>query len=319
MTGQRKRARWARGRTEGRKGVVASLTQSGVSHRSSLSVNHSRLVDGLHCIVLSLSPLSLAIMRSPILAIFLVAAAIATASAQSLPSRSSPTLQGGAGSFHMKTPRQYPSETHGGHDEPSREIDRQRSDQEREHAGGKVDDRPPIPRPSNALPFAPQGEKGGNSVSLPATGADAGQGGGSTSSVDGSPASGEALDKVGSVVTSTPLSQGSAAEEDSYAFHPQDSAYAYRMKRVARSDPGALVYRREDILDPATIVDDAPGSNDGDSSNNSNQDGADGQSTRGKETEGDGPDDGKAHSGEVGSSEGGHVYNYPASDGNANK
>ncbi|TFK87957.1 hypothetical protein K466DRAFT_599069 [Polyporus arcularius HHB13444] len=226
-------------------------------------------------------------MRSPILAISLVAAAIATASARPTPSRDaplSPTVQGGVGTFHVKTPRQYLP------NEPSREIDRQRSEAEREHAGG-FGDRPPTPRPSNILPLAPHGESGGVSTSSPATGLDAGQGGGNASSADGDLASGaDALKQyLGNVVAPATPSQFSAGD-NSYGFQPQDSAY------TRHHDPNCNT-----------------GSNDDNSDDNSNIDGADGQSIKGGESRG-------GHSGNTGSTEGGHVYNCPSNnDGDSNE
>lgn len=98
----------------------------------------------------------LAKMRSPVFAISLVAAAVATASAQShLPSDAalSPTVQGNVGSFHLKSPRQYPPKSSGRDNEYAKGLDRGRGEVGRERADG-LHNHPDTPHLSSAFPAA---------------------------------------------------------------------------------------------------------------------------------------------------------------------
>ncbi|RPD63125.1 hypothetical protein L227DRAFT_651386 [Lentinus tigrinus ALCF2SS1-6] len=247
-------------------------------------------------------------MRSPALALSLFVATIAASAQPPLSSQDdalSPTAQGGIGSFHINSPRQYSS----GDDQYSRQIDRERGDANRERTDSSRF-HPETPHMTGGFPASAQGKNGGISTTSPAVGVDAGQGGDSVSSADSGSASGANLyDKLSNINVAPGLSQShDSAADDSYAFQPEDSAYSYHMKRVARRGSGGPVYSRQDVSVPEII--NVPS---GDQSNgNSNQDGTDGQSIKGSEHQGDGPHGGQAHSGEPGSSEGGHVYNYPS-------
>ena len=235
------------------------------------------------------SHLHLAKMRSPVFAISLVAAAVATASAQShLPSDAalSPTVQGNVGLFHLKSPRQYPPKSSGRDNEYAKDIDRERGEVDRERADG-LRNHPDTPHLSSAFPAAggcfsvypvkllqtslavAQGASGGISKTNSAVGANAVEGGDSADSPNSGSASGANVsNKVAGVVSGMELRSfdfvplplitwttglSGPSHKDSYAFRPQDSAYIYRMKRVALGDFGA----GQNIPDTNAIMADA--------------------------------------------------------------
>ncbi|KAI0374350.1 hypothetical protein BV20DRAFT_1118375 [Pilatotrama ljubarskyi] len=257
-------------------------------------------------------------MRSPVLAFSLLAAAAVSVSAQSNVSPDlplSPDLQGNAGLFHVKNPREYQDTAYPyaansrGHPEPpSLGPDH----------GGMM-----LPRPAGDL-------DGGTSNSAPAVGGAAGDGGGSTTTTDGDPASGaDLVNKVGNQIFHTATGdaqkghgQSEISDQESRFAYKSTPGYAYeyhRMRRVVRTIFSGSGTRRDESLlsDEGELglsdsdVDSGDNGNDNDSSG---QDGPDGVSQRGSERDGRGPNGGHAHSGEVGSSEGGHVYNIPASE-----
>ncbi|KAI0335994.1 hypothetical protein GY45DRAFT_571501 [Cubamyces sp. BRFM 1775] len=272
-------------------------------------------------------------MRSPVLAFSLFAAVVTTASAQvegysGIPL--SPEVQSHAETFRMKTPRQYGEGAYLRPHDADRGI---AASAHREPQAASRLDRPPQPHLNNGngrfgIPAAAGTTDGGFSDSGPAVGADAGEGGNSASSANGDSASGTDLFHFGPVTGNPLTSTASTSTQDAvpagdnggYAYHSTDNnAYRYyRMKRVARTELRGNMSKRADWDIPAdadnwnipaqSLNTDEP------DDENSGQDGADGVSQRGSETPGSGPYGGQAHSGEVGSSEGGHVYNEPASN-----
>ncbi|OSD06044.1 hypothetical protein PYCCODRAFT_1071275 [Trametes coccinea BRFM310] len=251
-------------------------------------------------------------MRSPVLAFALFA--VATVSAQT--------------AVHVRAPRQYGGEpdrrtqdpTHG---EPARRPDEIES-------GVPRPDRPRPPPPPHVdfghgvIPT--DGDlNGGVSDTQPAVGNDAEQGGGSMTTSSGDSASGTDLfnvgEQVGNVLPGAANAQGQLPSQGTGYAPTTGYAYSHhRMRRVLRSELKNNSTRRDDSLlpdDGGVAGWDLPTPNENDDPNgdddDSGHDGADGVSQRGSETDGDGPNGGHAHSGEVGSSEGGHVYNEPAS------
>ncbi|CDO72402.1 hypothetical protein BN946_scf184977.g101 [Trametes cinnabarina] len=275
-------------------------------------------------------------MRSPALAFALFAVAATSVSAQvdaspaGLPLSSQ--FQGHAGETHVKLSRQYGGELQRRPQDPSRESARRPGEIE---SGVPTPEHPRPPQPphfvsSHGLGSFPSDDdlNGGVSNTQPAIGSDAEQGGGSTSSSDGTPASGTDVlnlgNQVGNVLADNPATQGQVPSSASTYKPPPGYAYRQdRMRRVLRSELKGNSSKRDGSLIPASDdggvdgwdlptpnVNDDPNDPDDD---NSGHDGADGVSQRGSETDGQGPNGGHAHSGEVGSSEGGHVYNEPAS------
>ncbi|KAI0735359.1 hypothetical protein C8Q76DRAFT_791920 [Earliella scabrosa] len=275
-------------------------------------------------------------MRSPSLLLVLVTAAITTpAFAQELfqhAQRQTPAVHGGVGSFHVESPRQYASERVPRPEEESRRIDRERQQAERDRMEALRDHRPEpqhLADDPNVVPAKGKGENGGVSVSPPALGADADDGGSNDRTGDGSSASGFGVDYIVEKVAnseyfsnfieiglSTLAGKVSAYQPDipqnnsSYEFQPQGHASGDRVKRSPKITTYVSSRKRQDISDIVGVGDDEE-EDDGSTDENSGQDGADGQSIRGTETDGPGPYGGHAHAGYPGSSEGGHVYNYP--------
>ncbi|KAI9057149.1 hypothetical protein FKP32DRAFT_1681885 [Trametes sanguinea] len=272
-------------------------------------------------------------MRSPVLAFALFA--VATVSAQTTGATAKPDLPASHGlqdhtdALHVKSARQYGGEADRRPQDPNGEIPRRPDEIE---SGVPRPDRPRPPPPPHfnfghgAFP-ADDDLNGGVSDTQPAIGNDAEQGGGSTSTSDSDSASGSDLlnfgDQVGNVIPGVANAQGQLPPQGT-GYAPS-TGYAYtshRMRRVVRSELKSNSTRRDDSLIPddgGVAGWDLPTPNENDDPNNdpndddSGHDGADGVSQRGSETDGRGPNGGHAHSGEVGSSEGGHVYNEPAS------
>ncbi|KAI0762812.1 hypothetical protein C8Q74DRAFT_1371796 [Fomes fomentarius] len=250
-------------------------------------------------------------MRSSALLLSLVAAVVATTSAQeaALPrtQRPSPAVQGGVGSFHVKSPRQYAQDQINRPDDETRDITKEREQAHRDRTDALRNhrlERPHLADNSDLSPSSGTGKNGGVSTTKSAVGADAEQGGNSVSSQDGSSASGLGLNTVVSQFVggaSSPAPQ--PQEHDTYPFQPQDPGYTYRSKQFSQTTTDVVSRERRGIPD---IV--GHGGNDT-SNENSGKDGADGQSIKGSERDGSGPYGGHAHSGNPGSSEGGHVYN----------
>ncbi|KAI0757180.1 hypothetical protein C8Q80DRAFT_1265140 [Daedaleopsis nitida] len=212
--------------------------------------------------------------------------------------------------------RQYPQEDVQRPDDV-RSVGREREqvDREREEASRAHQQQEHLADGSDVTPTSSEGKDGGVSVTDPAVGADAGDGGDSESSSNGESASGLGLDGVISQITAF-------GQTSSYGTYnsPADSAYAvepapeapvatYTVHHPKPRSPRITTYlalRKRDNIGDIGGVDGSEGDND----DNSNQDGGDGQSVRGQEVDG-GPNGGLAHAGNPGSSEGGHVYNYP--------
>ncbi|KAI0768459.1 hypothetical protein BD413DRAFT_125803 [Trametes elegans] len=266
-------------------------------------------------------------MKSPIIAFSLFVAAAATATAQDNSNIArdvplSPTAHGNIGALHVKTPRQYPTEHHAQSEDLGRNS-RGRPEGERA-SDGRVAHIPPPGPDKVAVPSSGDDLDGGVSQTAPATGTDAGEGGGDTSTTDSGPASGWDIINLGNnvqdaVTGGQAVPDPSSNPESTHSYnYSSDRAHGYpRMRRVALRDVSGLIGKRDDgmsIPDALgnngfdTVTDDEP------DNDNSGQDGADGVSQRGSETPGSGPYGGQAHSGSVGSSQGGHVYNEPASD-----
>ncbi|OJT12612.1 hypothetical protein TRAPUB_10853 [Trametes pubescens] len=260
-------------------------------------------------------------MRSPALAFSLFAVA-ATVSAQSnITQRSTleqPNVHANVGSYQMQTPKEMLSGVY-----PRAEY---RGDQRQNH-GATREGRPGPPHVNanhgvTMGSSAGDGVNGGVSDTAPAVGADAGDGssGSSSSSSDSGPASGTDIFNVGNSIQNAlgadKVSQSPggaqsalAAPEQADAGYKPSPGYTYSDQRMKRSrvEPAVNVSKRQLGL-PTSNQNDNSGSDD-----NSNQDGADGTSQRGSETDGAGPNGGEAHSGNVGSSKGGRVINDPAS------
>ncbi|KAI0639225.1 hypothetical protein C8Q77DRAFT_46878 [Trametes polyzona] len=252
-------------------------------------------------------------MKSPILA-FSFFAATATVSGQSLGAIQgvplSPQLQANVGSYHTQLPRAYPAASY-----PRPQEDRARGG-EREATRLGHNQPPRLSSNHGAMPI-PQGDNlsGGVSGTAPAVGGDAASGGGDASSTDASPASGSDILNLGDGVQNALSGESIASTPDSSSDEPTDTSYetspgyAYTSRRLGRMlrirDDGLVPYD-EGVLE-------LPNQDDDPDNENSNHDGADGVSQRGSEIDGEGPYGGHAHSGQVGSSEGGHVYNSPAS------
>ncbi|KAI0361817.1 hypothetical protein OH77DRAFT_1418075 [Trametes cingulata] len=270
-------------------------------------------------------------MRSPILAFSLFAAAAVSVSAQSniapgLPL--SPDVQGNAGSFRVNTPREHRTTGY-----PEQSNDGSRSLEGPDNRRPPTRPAPPEPPHFGAdhggimVPHPADDLNGGMSNSAPAVGATAGDGGGSMTTTDGDPASGADLVNIGNQIFDTATgkapTQSDASNQDGSFSYDSAPGYAYgyhRMRRVVRTLFGRSAGRRDDPLQalPDGGVSGLPNQQIDDNNNNNNdnsgQDGPDGVSQRGNERDGRGPNGGHAHSGQVGSSEGGHVYNIPASD-----
>ncbi|KAI0662651.1 hypothetical protein C8Q70DRAFT_573026 [Cubamyces menziesii] len=258
-------------------------------------------------------------MRSPVLVFSLVAAAATTVSASGglsdLPL--SPHVKGHAPT-KVETPRQYVEGAYPRPQDANREIAAEHRD--RQDTSRLDHPRPPQPNISAeegkfGIPAAAGSMAGGVSDSSPAVGADAEEGGSSASSAGGNPASGTDILHFGNVTNN--LLDGANSQDAVPArsnggsgdhYMNNLNAYSYnRMKRIVRTEPRNIMNRRDDFGLPPLSMDEPDDENSG-------QDGPDGVSQRGRETPGSGPYGGEAHSGEVGSSEGGHVYNEPASD-----
>ncbi|KAI8995462.1 hypothetical protein BD414DRAFT_479631 [Trametes punicea] len=274
-------------------------------------------------------------MRSPVLVFSLVAAAATTVSAHSSITPApplSPQFQGDIGASRMNSPRQYGAQVH---PRPQEAITSQR------HEGGDrfaANSQPKPPQPPHlaadhgvSLPSNGGNLEGGVSDSGPAVGSDAGAGGGSASSPDGDPASGTDVLNFGdnlpgslSNAASSPYPTGARDEvpsQDPAYTYTASHAYGYhRMRRMLRADFKHTTIRRDEPILPGETVPNSLGipggeiDSDNPDDDSSGHDGADGVSQRESETDGPGPYGGHAHSGEVGSSEGGHVYNEPASN-----
>ncbi|KAH9855435.1 hypothetical protein C2E23DRAFT_724253 [Lenzites betulinus] len=268
-------------------------------------------------------------MRSPALA-FSLFAAVATVTAQSSIAHDmplSPEGQAHVGSYTVHLPREYPAVG------PPLLQER---DGEGRHGASRAGRPEPVAHPSTAGHGAGAGDtNGGTSQSSPAVGGNAADGGNSTTTPDGGAPMGPDIFGIGSGVQSTVSGmhllsscllhiltwragaqngvsddQASAAPAG-FSYKPTpEAAYSYqRMRRVARGNAD----RRDDPLEPAEEGASYFTNQDNPDSDNSNNDGADGTSQRGTEVDGEGPNGGHAHSGQVGSSEGGKVYNSPAS------
>ncbi|KAI0824170.1 hypothetical protein BC628DRAFT_1339663 [Trametes gibbosa] len=248
-------------------------------------------------------------MRSPALA-FSLFAAVATVSAQAT-----------IGNMPPLTPALLSR----GSEHPAALYSRPQDNRDADHRGAARAGRPQSPPHLNNVNHG-KGDSnmnGGTSDTSPAVGSDAADGGESASSPDGSSAAGWDVFNVGSGIqdalsgTKSGVPNGPPAEPAGVGYKPDPQvAYSYQRMRRARVTSNGSANKRDDPLlrsgEGVTRTLESPNQDNPDN-DNSNQDGPDGTSRRGSEVDGAGPYGGHAHSGQVGSSEGGKVYNTPAS------